>query len=325
MALELTQWLRGDPWILVAAVALDLALGDPEYRWHPVRLVGRSLSAMERTLRRAGADGYGGGILLGLSLATLWTGLLSALVVAGHLLSPWLGSALHLFILYSLLALGDLLQHVWAVERPLAGGDVAAARVAIARLVGRDTAPMNAAACRRAAVESLGENLTDGFISPLFWYAIGGVPALVLFKVASTMDSMVGYKTPTYLRFGWFGARLDDAMNYVPARLTWLLIGVCSVVVPGCSAIKAWRIGWRQHRVLLGPNSGWSEAATAGAIQRRIVGPIWLQGQMVTDRWIGESSDPPLDSRSDLVRALRLVTVVGLAAVAVVVVLLTQV
>lgn len=325
MAPELTQWLRGDPWILVVAVALDLALGDPEYRWHPIRLVGRSLSAMERTLRRVGADGYGGGILLGLSLATLWTGLLSALVVVGHQLSPWLGSALHLFILYSLLALGDLLHHVWAVERPLAGGDVAAARVAIARLVGRDTAPMDAAACRRAAVESLGENLTDGFISPLFWYAIGGVPALVLFKVASTMDSMVGYKTPRYLRFGWFGARLDDAMNYVPARLTWLLIGVCSVVVPGCSAIKAWRIGWRQHRALLGPNSGWSEAATAGSIQRRIVGPIWLQGQMVTDLWIGESSDPPLDSRSDLVRALRLVTVVGLAAVAVVVVLLTQV
>ena len=115
----------------------------------------------------------------------------------------------------------------------------------------------------------------------MFWYAIGGLPGLVLFKVVSTMDSMVGYKTPRYLRFGWCGARLDDVMNYVPARLTWLLIAVRRrACCPAARAAKALaRRPRRSTRSCSGPNSGWSEAATAGALQRRIVGPIWLQGR----------------------------------------------
>ena len=103
------------------------------------------------------------------------------------------------------------------------------------------------------------------------------------------MDSMVGYKTPRYLRFGWCGARLDDVMNYLPARMTWLVIAALAALLPGYSGRKAWRVGLRQHRLLLGPNSGWSEAATAGALQRRIVGPIWLKGVQVTDLWIGDA------------------------------------
>src|SRR6185369_6195145 len=99
------------------------------------------------------------------------------------------------------------------------------ARAAIALLVGRDTDKMDFDACRRAAIESLSENFVDGFLSALFWYALLGLPGLLLFKIASTMDSMVGYKTPPYLRFGWFGARLDDVMNYIPARVAWLLLG----------------------------------------------------------------------------------------------------
>src|SRR5207244_3824087 len=159
----------------------------------------------------------------------------------------------------------------------------AEARLAVSALVGRDTDRMDAAGCRRAAVESLSENLTDGFVSPVFWYVLGGVPGLVLFKIVSTMDSMVGYKTPTHLRFGWCGARLDDVMNYVPARLTWLLMSALAAILPGYSGRKAWRVGLEQHGLLLGPNSGWSEAATAGALERRIVGPIWLKGVQVTD------------------------------------------
>ena len=151
---------------------------------------------------------------------------------------------------------------------------------------------MDAGACRRAAVESLSENLTDGFVSPIFWYALLGLPGIVLFKVVSTMDSMVGYKTPQYLRFGWCGARLDDVMNYLPARLTWLVIALVAFVMPGFSGRKAWSVGLAQHGVLLGPNSGWSEAATAGALERRIVGPIWLRGVQVTDLWVGDPVGP---------------------------------
>jgi adenosylcobinamide-phosphate synthase len=315
--------LRPDPYLLAAAVALDLLLGDPVYRAHPVRLIGYSLSGFERLLRKFGLDGYGGGVLLFLLLAGLWCGGLSALAVglarrttfAGY--NNLLPLALHLFLLYSLIALRDLLRHTWAVESAARRGDLEAARRAVSQLVGRDTNRMDLAACRRAAIESLSENLTDGFISAVFWYLLGGLPGIVLFKVVSTMDSMVGYKTPRYLRFGWCGARLDDAMNWLPARLTWLLITCVALPVAGCSAKKAFQVGWRQHALVPGPNSGWSEAAIAGAIQRRLVGPIWKDELLVNEVWLGEISDPPAGGSQDMIRASVLVVASGLAAVAI--------
>ncbi len=308
--------LGGHPVALAIAVLLDLAFGDPVYRAHPIRLMGATLSAFERALRQIGADGYGGGIALFLLLAAVWIGGISALTYFAAIAAPWLAWVLHVFVLYSLLALGDLLHHVSRVERAAQRDDLPEARRAIACLVGRDIDRMDLAACRRAAVESLSENLTDGFTSPLFWYALLGLPGLVLFKIVSTMDSMVGYKTPRYLRFGWCGARTDDVMNYIPARLTWLLLAVVALFTPGCSAAKALRVGLQQHAILPGPNSGWSEAATAGAIQRRIVGPIWMNGNLVTEVWIGDPTDPPLATHDDLTRALALVTATGLAAAA---------
>jgi adenosylcobinamide-phosphate synthase len=295
------------------SVVADLLIGDPTYRWHPIRLVGATLTAVETALRKLGADGYGGGIALFAILASIWVGGLSALAIAAGAVAIWAGWFVHVFIVYSLLALGDLLRHVWRIEQALSS-DVGAARVAIGQLVVRDTERMDASACRRAEIESLSENLTDGFTSPLFWYALAGLPGLVLFKVVSTMDSMVGYKTPRYLEFGWCGARLDDLMNYLPARITWLLIAAVASVMPGCSAKKALVIGFRQHAVLPGPNSGWSEAATAGAIQRKLVGPIWAQGRLVTDTWIGDRSDSPVETHEDLMRAMVLVALTGVVA-----------
>ncbi len=314
MASELGSLLAGDPLILASAVLADLALGDPVYRWHPIRLIGRTLTAIEDGLRRLGLDGYGGGIALFLLLSVVSIAVSSLLVDRGARLTPWLGWAFHAFLVYSLLALGDLVRHVWRVEQALVRDDLAGARVEIRNLVGRDTDTMDAAACRRAAIESLSENLTDGFTSPLFWYVVGGLPGLVLFKVVSTMDSMVGYKTPRYLQFGWCGARLDDAMNFVPARLTWLLIAAVALVVPRTSSRKAWVVGLQQHAVLPGPNSGWSEAATAGAIQRRLVGPIRIDQRLVTDTWLGDPSDPPAASHEDLITALTLVVITGIVA-----------
>jgi adenosylcobinamide-phosphate synthase len=308
--------LAGHPLILIAAVLLDLLLGDPVYPAHPIRLMGHLLSLIERGLRRIGLDGYGGGILLFVLLSAICVGVTSFLVLGARRIAgvAWWSWAVHLFFLYSMLALGDLLRHVWAVERALERGTLADGREAISRLVGRDTDRMDAGACRRAAVESLSESLTDAFNSPLFWYVLLGLPGVVLFKVVSTMDSMVGYKTPRYLRFGWCGARTDDVMNWVPARITWLLIALTAATIHGFSMLKALRIGWTQHAILPGPNSGWSEAATAGALQRRIVGPIWLNGEMKTDVWIGDPADPPVETRLDLMRAMLLVTVTALAA-----------
>ena len=304
------------PALLAAAVMADLAIGDPVYLWHPVRLIGKTLAWLETRLRGAGIDGYGGGMLLFVSLSVLCIGVASGLVVAASRVSTSLAWICHLFVLYSLFALGDLLHHVRRIETAVRSGDLPRAREAVSALVGRDTNNMDGAACRRAAVESLSENLTDGFVSPLFWYVLAGVPGLVLFKVVSTMDSMVGYKTPRYLRFGWCGARLDDLMNYLPARMTWLAIAALASVLPRYSGRKAYVVGLCQHQLLLGPNSGWSEAATAGALQRRIVGPIWLNGVQVTDRWIGDPRDAPLSSAEDVTRALVLTAATGVSLAA---------
>jgi len=320
---DLVAQLRPDAATLVVAVALDLILGDPVYPLHPVRIVGRSLQAIEDRLRALGADGYRGGILLFVMLAMIWTAALVAVVAFARELSPIIAWIARVFVVYSLLALGDLLHHVWRIESAVRRDDINGARTAVSALVGRDTDRMDGAACRRAAVESLSENLTDGFVSPICWYVVAGLPGLLLFKIVSTMDSMVGYKTPRYLQFGWCGARLDDVMNFLPARLTWLVIAAVAAILPACSGLKAWRIGLAQHAILLGPNSGWSEAATAGALQRRIVGPIWLNGALVTEQWIGDPADPALATSADVTRAMTLVTASALAVVALVVATLT--
>lgn len=307
MALELSSVLAPHSAALAMAIALDSAVGDPVYRAHPVRLMGRALQAIEGALRNLGATGYVGGVMLFIALSALWVGGVSATALVAQTANAWLAWGFHLFVLYSLLAIGDLIAHGWRVERAVRQGDLPAARAAIAHLVGRDADVMDAGACRRATIESLSENLTDGFISALFWYVVAGLPGLVLFKVVSTMDSMVGYKTARYLRFGWCGARLDDAMNFVPARLTWLLVAVSASAVPACSPRKALQIGWQQHALLPGPNSGWSEAAVAGAMQRRLVGPIFVNDCKVTDAWLGDPRDPPVETAGDFSRAIGLI------------------
>ncbi|MCS6953729.1 MAG: adenosylcobinamide-phosphate synthase CbiB [Bryobacterales bacterium] len=302
--------------LLVAGLVADALLGDPEYRWHPVRRIGVSITAWENRLRRRGWEGRWGGILLCVLVAGQWLGLsLAALWILGrvHRILAILG---HTFLVYSLLALRSLVDHVAAVGRAADVGDLDGARQAVARLVGRDVSGMDAAACRRAAVESLAENFTDGVLSPLFWYVLAGVPGLVLFKVASTLDSMVGYRTPAYLHFGWAGARWDDLMNLAPARLSVLFIAAAAVLEPGCDPRASLRRAWRDHSLVPGPNAGWSEAAVAGALRRRLVGPIYVQGQLVTDLWIGEPSDPPAGEPEDLRRALRLILIASSFAAA---------
>ena len=289
--------------LLAAAVVLDLVFGDPAYRWHPIRLMGSSLTWIEARLRAVGADGRSGGCVLFVVLAFVWCGSAAALVAGAARLHPAAAVAAHLFALYSLVALGDLLKHAGDVDAAVTTGDLAAARTAAGRLVGRDTEPMDGAACRRSAIESLGESLVDGVVSPIFWYAAAGVPGIVLFKVVSTMDSMVGYKSERYRDFGWCGARLDDLLNLVPARVTWLLIAAAAALIPGASGGEALRWGWRQHAVVPGPNAGWSETALAGAIRRRLAGPIRLQGRLVTDVWIGDPSSAEGGSEADYRRA----------------------
>jgi len=314
MASELMSLLAPQPVALAIAVVADLGIGDPAYRLHPVRLIGDVLVTIERSLRAIGAEGYVGGSVLFVSLAVLSVAAVAFTLRVSLMASNSLAWIVHTLLLYTLLALGDLLRHAWRVEDALTRKDLGAARQAVAMLVGRDTDRMDSAACRRTAIESMSENLTDGFVSALFWYGLAGLPGLVIFKVVSTMDSMVGFKTAEYLRFGWCGARLDDAMNYVPARLVGGLIAAVAVVVPACSSRKAWTVAVAQHSILPSPNSGWGEAAMAGAIQRRLVGPLWNRGVLVTDVWLGDPQDPPAGTRDDLMRATVVTLAGGLVA-----------
>jgi adenosylcobinamide-phosphate synthase len=304
--------LRPSAVLLAAGVLLDLLLGDPQYRWHPIRLIGDSITWLEAGLRRMGLDGYAGGVALGLSSTAIWVALASALLLLAERIGYGLAFAVHAVIVYWMLALGNLLDHAWAVEAAARLQDVARARHATGQFVARDTQALDIAACRRASIESLSENLTDGYVSPLFWYVVAGIPGLIAFKVFSTLDSMVGNKSERYLRFGWFSARTDDVLNWIPARLTWLLIALVALVIPGCSARRALVVGLRQHSIVPGPNSGWSEAATAGAIRRRLVGPIVMGGRTVTDLWLGDPEAPPAGhDRRDLPIAMALTAATG--------------
>ncbi len=296
-----------DPFLFILfCIGLDSLLGDPNYRWHPIRLIGDLLRMYEVHLRRWGWDGKGGGILLFVALAVTGVGGVEVIYYASSAIHPALGWAWHLYIAYSMLALKDLCVHGRRVAQATHAWQLPQARYHTSMLVGRDTNKLDLKACNRAAIESLSENLTDGVIAPLFYLVLFGVPGMVLFKIVSTMDSMVGYKTEKYLHFGWFGARTDDALNFLPARLTWLLIAIVSACLPRFSGWKALHVGWKQHKQLPSTNAGWSEAAAAGALQIKLVGPIWRQGKLALDVWIGATGDPAGASSGDIYRMILL-------------------
>lgn len=299
--------------VIPAILIADTFWGDPVYRFHPIRIMGSTITSLENILFAKGWNTKAGGILLVVAMSLLF-------VAPVWWVHQWLwqvhAASAFVWDLYwgfHCLALQDLLAHTKRIGEAVAKQDLPAARQAASMLVGRDTDRMDEYACCRAGIESLSENLTDGVIAPLFWLVIGGVPGMVLFKVASTLDSMVGYKSPRYLQFGWAGARLDDLMNFVPARLTWGITVLVSFVIKDCSPAKAFKIGLTQHKLAPGPNSGWSETAFAGALQLRIAGPIYKAGKLVCDIWLGDSRDRTDASPQDIERAARLATGVTLA------------
>lgn len=221
-------------------------------------------------------------------------------------LHPVLGWSLDLFLGYSLLALRDLEIHGLRVWRATANGNLMKAREEVSQLVGRDVEQLDLAGCNRATLESLSENLSDGVVSPLFWLTLGGIPGMLAFKVISTMDSMVGYRNERYLRFGWFGARADDLMNWLPARLTWVLLSISAWILPGYDGRMAWSIGLSQHQYMPGPNAGWGQAASAGALRVRLVGEKWKNGRLQHNAWLGHSDDPAQVGADSIPRLIRL-------------------
>ncbi len=307
-ALDASVGLLEPRFFLWAALGLglDALIGDPVFAAHPIRLLGRLLAFYERVLFRLGANGYTGGIVLLLLLAGTVLPLCLALLAAAHALHPWAFDAAAGLIAWACLALRDLIAHGERIARAVARGDLPAARHAVSMLVGRDTDKMDLAACGRGAVESMAENLVDGVLSPLACLLLFGPLAAVLYKIVSTMDSMVGYKSDRYLRFGWCGARTDDVANYLPARWSWLLLSGLAAVIPGYSGRKAWSCGLAQHALVPGPNSGWPECTIAGALGRRLIGPLFKNGVQVCDLWLGDPADAPGADPRDIRRTYAL-------------------
>ena len=294
--------------VLLPTVALDLLLGDPHWMPHPVRWMGRTISSLETLLRRLFPKTPGGergaGIVLALALPTLFGGG-SALILWGlGQVSPWLSWVVQLWFSYQLLAARSLQKESMAVYSPLKAHDLEGARRAVSRIVGRDTQALDETGVAKAAVETVAENTCDGVIAPLIFLFLGGLPAGMAYKAVSTLDSMVGYKNDKYRFFGWASARLDDILNFIPARLSGLLLCLGAALLPGCSGRRAWTIFWRDRRKHASPNSAHTEAACAGALGVRLAGDASYFGKVVHKPTLG---DPvrPVESE-DIPRACRL-------------------
>ena len=291
--------------ILISALILDVLLGDPPFPFHPVRLIGATISAFEKLLLRLRWSGFGGGILLVATTIGLAIGPYLALrqFLAG--LHPFLATVLDLYLAYSCLALKDLCKHAEPIAETLARSDLTQARTELQKIVGRDTANLNPEGVARGAVESVAENFVDGILSPMFWYSLialfshlfgcpapaaAGVVGMLAFKTISTLDSMVGYRHDHYLLFGRSAARLDDLANFLPARLALIILSIGAVF----SGEKAWA-GWKTFRrdrlKHLSPNAGHSESFVAGALGIRLGGPTVYQEQTVEKPWLGDGDE----------------------------------
>lgn len=294
--------------VLLPAVALDLLLGDPHWMPHPVRWMGRTISGLETLLRRLFPKTPGGergaGIVLALALPTLFGGG-SALILWGlGQVSPWLSWVVQLWFTYQLLAARSLQKESMAVYSPLKAHDLEGARQAVSRIVGRDTQALDETGVAKAAVETVAENTCDGVIAPLIFLFLGGLPAGMAYKAVSTLDSMVGYKNDKYCFFGWASARLDDLLNFIPARLSGLLLCLGAALLPGCSGRRAWTIFWRDRRKHASPNSAHTEAACAGALGIRLAGDASYFGKVVHKPTLGDPVRPV--EPEDIPRACRL-------------------
>ncbi|MGI5939982.1 MAG: adenosylcobinamide-phosphate synthase CbiB [Thermoleophilia bacterium] len=288
---------------VLCAWGLDLVLGDPLSWPHPVELMGRSAVALEEPMRRCVSDERNAGVLTAAAIVLGSTATAMALERGGRLINPGVGDLVSILLIYTAIASRDLATHAEAVRLALNREDLPGARRAVARIVGRDTDDLDESGVARAAVESVAENTVDGVISPLLYAAIGGAPAAVAFKAISTLDSTFGYKNARYLRFGWASARLDDAANYLPARLSVLLVGLAAGL-RGRSwgdVMRTVRLDGRKH---VSPNAGLAEAAFAGALGVRLGGPVSRDGREVAAPFIGESGRPA--GSADIRNAVRL-------------------
>jgi len=276
---------------ILIAILLDLALGDPRWFPHPVRLIGRLIAALEGPARRAIPDARAAGAVTALTVILVTALATAALIGIAGQIHPLLGDAIGIVVLYTTIAARDLARHSLEVYRALEGFDLAEARRLVSWLVGRDTERLTETEVVRAAVESVAENTVDGIIAPLFFAALGGPVAAIAYKAVNTLDSMIGYKSERYLDFGQTAAKIDDGANYLPARIAAPILTAAAALL-GFRTSAAWRIANRDGRKHQSPNAGIAEAAFAGALGVRLGGVMERRGRPVDLPEIGDPVVP---------------------------------
>ena len=292
---------------VLGGFVLDAVFGDPAWLPHPVVLMGKCISKLEKTLRARFPKTQQGELLAGAVLAfclPVGTFLVTSTVcLLAAKISPWLGLAVQMFWCGQALAAKGLVQESRNVYGELIKPDLPAARKAVSRIVGRDTENLTAEGVTKAAVETVAENASDGVIAPLLYMLLGGAPLALTYKAVNTMDSMVGYKNETYLYFGRAAAKLDDVANYIPSRLAALL-WVAAAALTGSDAKGAWRIWRRDRRNHASPNSAQTESACAGALGVQLAGPAYYFGEYYPKPTIGDALRPI--EPQDILRADRM-------------------
>lgn len=280
---------------LLLGFLLDLAAGDPGWLYHPVRLIGGLIALCERGIRaclpKTKKGELAGGVLLVGIVLFMGTGIPGLLLWGAWKVHPALGWALETFWCYQLLATRSLKDESMKVYQELEKQDLMGARKAVSMIVGRDTRNLDEAGVTKAAVETVAENASDGVIAPLFYMALGGAVLGFFYKSVNTMDSMVGYQNDRYRYFGRCAAKLDDAANFIPARLSaWLMIA--ATIFTGDQTGEAFRIYRRDRRNHSSPNSAHTEAVMAGALGVQLAGDAWYFGELHKKKTIGDDIRP---------------------------------
>ena len=295
--------------LLLAALAIDALFGDMPavFRWvsHPIVLAGRAVAGFERKLNRPQRS----------ERQRRERGIVTVVVLVGgaaglgwmvHVLcrNSLLGAAVEVLAIGVLLAQRSLYDHVTAVAAALESGGLAAGRGAVGHIVGRDPARLDRLGVARAAIESLAENFSDAVVAPALWYLVAGLPGLFAYKMANTLDSMIGHRSERYRAFGWAAARFDDVMNSVPAPVSGLLLAGAAVFAGEGTARRAIAVMLRDGRKHHSPNAGWPEAAIAGGLGLALAGPRHYAEGAVNDPWLGDGTARA--EAADIRRALRL-------------------
>lgn len=304
--------------LLPAAYMLDYLAGDPEWFPHPVRLIGSAIVNCERFLRKPG-DGpvqeFLAGTALTASVVASSYYVTRTVVGLAHRHSRMLGCSTEIFFAWTCLAARNLKQEAQAVSDALESDDLPSARKRLSRIVGRDTDTLDPSEISRALIETLAESASDGIVAPIFYLAAGGVPLAMAYKAVNTLDSMIGHRDQRYLYFGKAAARLDDAANYLPSRVTALATVGGSLLSHYADALTAWHVWLRDGRRHKSPNAGQPEAAMSGALAVRLGGDNRYDGKLITSPHIGEEfprATPPKARQA--IRLTTSIALIGLAA-----------